>query len=220
METNDVFYKPLIANISLFLPTILTSLFFIVVGLILSQIAFSLILSLITLLKLERILVKIKLATDKEISFWTIVFAQIVRWSVLTIFIVTAIQVLGLSQLNTVLTGLIVVIPNILISIFILFAGVMIANLVTLYLQNRARATKLTIMHFMAGISRWVILFFTIITILNQLGIAQELIHILFMGIVFALSLSFGLAFGLGGKETAAEILQEIKGELKKKKLS
>jgi hypothetical protein len=42
---------------------------------------------------------------------------------------------------------------------------------------------------------------FTVMAILNQLQIADELVQTIFMGVVFALSLGLGLAFGLGGKD-------------------
>jgi hypothetical protein len=46
--------------------------------------------------------------------------------------------------------------------------------------------------------------------VLNQLRIAEELVQTLFMGIVFALSLAAGLAFGLGGRETASRYLDKL----------
>jgi hypothetical protein len=42
----------------------------------------------------------------------------------------------------------------------------------------------------------------------NQLGIATTLINTLFMAVVGAVALALGLAFGLGGRETAAQIVR------------
>ena len=58
-------------------------------------------------------------------------------------------------------------------------------------------------------------MFFTVLVVLNQLGVAQDLVRILFTGIVAMLSLAGGLAFGLGGKELAKELLDELKNKLK-----
>ena len=49
---------------------------------------------------------------------------------------------------------------------------------------------------------------FTIIVAVNQLGIATTLINTMLVGLVGALALAFGLAFGLGGRERAAQILE------------
>jgi hypothetical protein len=45
---------------------------------------------------------------------------------------------------------------------------------------------------------------------LNQLQIAEEMVQTLFMGIVFELSLALGLAFGLGGKESARGFIEHV----------
>jgi hypothetical protein len=58
-------------------------------------------------------------------------------------------------------------------------------------------------------------MFFTILVVLNQLGVAQDLIRILFTGIVALLALAGGLAFGLGGQTAAKEILEEVRNKLK-----
>jgi hypothetical protein len=50
---------------------------------------------------------------------------------------------------------------------------------------------------------------FAVVVAVNQIGIATELVNTLFMAIVGALALGVGLAFGLGGRETAAQILSK-----------
>jgi hypothetical protein len=56
------------------------------------------------------------------------------------------------------------------------------------------------------------VLAFSIMAVLNQLRIADELVEILFMGIVFALSLGAGLAFGLGGRDAAGKYINNMTG--------
>ena len=51
---------------------------------------------------------------------------------------------------------------------------------------------------------------FAVLVAINQLGIAADLINILFIGFVAALSLAFGLAFGLGGRDVAAQVTQDF----------
>ena len=48
---------------------------------------------------------------------------------------------------------------------------------------------------------------FGIVVAVNQIGIAQTLVNTLFMGLVGALALAAGLAFGLGGRDTAGQIV-------------
>jgi len=52
---------------------------------------------------------------------------------------------------------------------------------------------------------------FCYLAALNQLKVAQNLITILFQGFVVMLAIAGGLAFGLGGKEYARELLERLK---------
>jgi hypothetical protein len=45
--------------------------------------------------------------------------------------------------------------------------------------------------------------------ILNQLGIARDIVNILFTAIVGAVALGLALAFGLGGRDVARELLEQ-----------
>lgn len=218
MINNTAFYDTLLSNSFSYLPNILLALLFLIVGLIVGQLVYRFLHSFLMLIKIDLFFTKLKVASESTVHSWVEAFAQIVKWSLVTIFAVTGIQVLGLSQINTLLTGLVFYIPNILISVFILFLGVVAAQVVSRVLHSWADKSHLTIAYLSGSISSSIILFFTALIVLNQLGIAQELIKILFMGIVFALALSIGLAFGLGGKDTAKEILDEVKIQLQRKK--
>ena len=50
---------------------------------------------------------------------------------------------------------------------------------------------------------------FAVIIAINQIGIATNLVDTLFIGVVAALALAFGLAFGLGGRDVAAQLTQD-----------
>ena len=47
----------------------------------------------------------------------------------------------------------------------------------------------------------------------SQIGVAATLINILFTGVVAAVALAFALAFGLGGREEAARVLRDWRGQ-------
>jgi len=49
---------------------------------------------------------------------------------------------------------------------------------------------------------------FTIVVAVNQLGIAQTLVNTLFMAVVGSVAIAVALAFGLGGRDTAAEMVR------------
>jgi hypothetical protein len=49
---------------------------------------------------------------------------------------------------------------------------------------------------------------FAVVMAVNQIGIAANLVNTLFIGVVGAFALAFGLAFGLGGRDVAAQLTQ------------
>jgi hypothetical protein len=62
----------------------------------------------------------------------------------------------------------------------------------------------------LAAVTKVSVWAFTIVVAVNQVGIATELINTLLIGVVGALALASGLAFGLGGRDRAAEILDRL----------
>ena len=69
--------------------------------------------------------------------------------------------------------------------------------------------------HIAGAIVRWSIWVFAIFAILLQLGIVEDLVRTIIQGIVALIVIAGGIAFGLGGKDVAAEILQNLKKKLK-----
>ena len=62
---------------------------------------------------------------------------------------------------------------------------------------------------FAGSMAKWAIWIFAIIIALSELGIAPAFMQILFTGIIAMLAIAGGLAFGLGGKEAAAKVLNK-----------
>jgi hypothetical protein len=60
----------------------------------------------------------------------------------------------------------------------------------------------------LATVARVAVWAFAIVIAVNQIGVAETLVNTLFMAIVGALAHALGLAFGLGGRETEAEIVR------------
>jgi hypothetical protein len=60
----------------------------------------------------------------------------------------------------------------------------------------------------LATIARVAVWAFAVVVAVNQIGVAATLVNTLFMAVVGALALALGLAFGLGGRETAAQIVR------------
>jgi hypothetical protein len=60
----------------------------------------------------------------------------------------------------------------------------------------------------LAGIAQYAIIGFAVVAAVDQLGIAETVVNTLFTLTIGALALAFGLAFGLGGQQVAAQMTQ------------
>lgn len=137
---------------------------------------------------------------------------MLVKWFVIIAFAVVAFDVLGLEAVNTFMRDVVLAyLPQVFAAGFILFVGVFVANLAknVLMAALRSSGTKYNI-EFIGKAVYGLVIAFTLMAVLTQLQIADELINTLFMGIVFALSLGTGLAFGLGGRDAAGRYIDRM----------
>lgn len=150
---------------------------------------------------LERIGFKLKLSTT---------IGWMVKWFLYAVALVAAADILQLSQISEFLRSIVLYIPNVIIAVVILIVGTLISNFVQTLVKETALAAKIEIAQFLSDVSRWAIIVFTVMAAMIQLNVATELTQILFMGFVFMISLAGGIAFGLGGKDKAQEIIDKL----------
>jgi hypothetical protein len=137
--------------------------------------------------------------------------AKIVFWFVFLVFLIPAVDALGLTSVSSLLGQLIAYIPNVFVAILILFLGTLAATFVADLVRGATASANIGNANVFANIARYAILGFVAIIALEQLQIAPAILNILFTAIVGALALAFGLAFGLGGRESAQRWL--MRGE-------
>ena len=134
--------------------------------------------------------------------------ADIAKWFVRLIVLVVAFDALGLPAVSAVLQQFLLWIPNLVVAVIVLVIAGLAANALGNLVRGSTAQAGLGNPDLLATIARVAVWGFGIVVAVNQLGIAQTLINTLFMGFIGALALAAGLAFGLGGRETAAQIVQ------------
>ena len=140
---------------------------------------------------------------------------SIVRWFFIIVFLVAAVDVLGLQQLNIFLSDVVLVyLPNVVVAALVLVAGALIAETMQRVVTGSVKAAHLPSSGLLGGITKWAIWLFAILAALFQLGIAGPLVQTLFMGLIAMLSLAGGLAFGLGGKDAAARYIEKLREDI------
>jgi len=142
---------------------------------------------------------------------------EIIQWVLMIIALLLAVDVLGprFSQFADFLATVVLWLPNIVVAVAIFIVAVIIADYLAKLMRAWAEGMNVAGGHIIEVIVRWAVWVFAIVAILLQLGIATSLVMLLVSGVVYFLVIAGGLAFGLGGKEVAADILQNLYKKLK-----
>jgi hypothetical protein len=132
----------------------------------------------------------------------------VAKWFIRLVALVVAFDALGLPAVSDVLRQLLLWLPNVVVALVVLVIAGLVANALSSIVRGAAAEGGLKNPDFLARLSSGLIWAFGIVVAVNQIGIATTLINTLFMAVVGALALALGLAFGLGGRDTASEIVR------------
>ena len=140
----------------------------------------------------------------------------LIEWFVIIVFLVASLDVLGLTQVNDFLNQVVLLyLPQVIVAVLILLVSVVIASAMQKVVVGTAMAAGVRSANFLGSVTKWAIWIFAVLMALFQLGIAAPFVPTLFTGFIVALSLAFGLSFGLGGQQAAAGFIERMREEIK-----
>jgi small-conductance mechanosensitive channel len=139
----------------------------------------------------------------------------IVKWVLVIVFLLAAVEILGFVQFAGFLKSVLAYLPNVIVAALIFVVTVIVVDIVEKVVRVAVESIKVGYGQMVSAVIKWSIWVFAIIMILYQLGIGRPFMETLFTGLVAMLVISLGIAFGLGGKDVAAEILQDLRRKLK-----
>lgn len=197
-----------------YFPQFLAGLLLLIVGIIVANIINHLIIGFFNIINLNKLAKDSNLTID--IHVWPKLIGELFRWTVLILFLVAAVETWGIHKVSDVLNQLLLYLPNVFVAVFIGLVGVVIANLIYDLVCHSTKSIGASSAGSLATFARYAILIFTGLVVLHQLGVAADLIRILFTGIVVMLALAGGLAFGLGGQDMAKKLLEDLYEKMKK----
>lgn len=181
-------------------PSIFLALILVAVGIFLANLACALLAAVLVSCDLDG---KVNAIVGGKKPFsMTKIITEVVKYLVIVFFVVQALSTLNLGVLSSVGTAIIAYLPNVLAALIVAVAAFVGYRIVENKLGDKCRmcatATKTGIVVLAA--------FF----ILSQLGIASTLVNTAFTVILCAAGVAAALAFGLGGREFAAKLLDKI----------
>ncbi len=140
---------------------------------------------------------------------------SIIKWVLFIVFLWITLNTWGLTHFANFMERIIEYIPNVVVASLIFVVAVILADFLAKIIVASTEKAKFTHTHLAGEIVRWAIWIFALFAVLIELGIARELLSILFTGIVALIVLAGGIAFGLGGKDVAGDLLKDLKRKLK-----
>jgi hypothetical protein len=134
--------------------------------------------------------------------------ATLVKWFVRLIVLVTAFDALGLPAVSQVLQQILLWLPNLIVALVVLVIAGLAATALSNLVRGATAESGLGNPKLLATIARVAVWAFAIVVAVDQIGIATTIVNPLFMATVGSVAVAVALAFGLGGRETAGQIVQ------------
>lgn len=137
------------------------------------------------------------------------ILATLAKYFIFLIFVQAAANVVGIPQLTEIINRIILFIPNVMVAMAIIVVGSLIAKFLSGLVRSSVSELGVGNPNLLATLTNYIIIGFAVIAAIDQLGIAATLVNTLLIGLIGSVALAIGLAFGLGGREVAAQITQK-----------
>ena len=209
-------YETFFNELASFLPNLIGALLILIIGWIIAKLVKTAAVRLLKLIRLDVVIEKAKIdqflkdgGSEKSAID---ILGGITYWLIMLIVILAGLNTLGLGVASELFNQIILYIPNVIVAVLALIFGVFlagfIAQVVTSYLSNVGIENAAVV----GAIAKYAIIFFVVSLSLSlsQLNIGDELVSNAFLLLFGSVCLALGLAFGLGGKEWAAKMIDKV----------
>jgi hypothetical protein len=197
-----------------FVPQLLAAMLLLFVGWLLANVARTGVTKLLDLLHFDRLAEKTGIEAflkqgNLDVSLSRLL-AKLVYWIIIFIVMVTVANSLGLHMVADLFNKIVLYIPNIIVAILVLVFGILVARFINrmmfAYLNNIGVQGALTL----STLAEYGVIVFVVFVALEQLEIGTNLLTAAFQIGFGAIGLAFALAFGLGGREWAANVIKKL----------
>jgi small-conductance mechanosensitive channel len=202
-----------------FLPNLIGATLILVIGWIVGMLVALIIDRLFRIIGLQTLFEKAKVEDvlkkgnlDKDA---TALLSGVGKWIVYLVSFIAAANTLKLPDVARFLDMILAYVPSVVAAGAILLLGMVLAYFLANVVKGSLAAAGFSMAETVSVVVRYAIIIFTILAVLSQLGLAESLIRTMFIGLVAFLAIAGGLAFGLGGKDTAQDFLEKLRKELK-----
>lgn len=221
VAVSDIIQSSLLAlwqNVAGFLPRLVGALAVFFVGWLIAALLGRLVKHLVKLLHVDRGLESVGFRSIWERSGFklnsALFFAELVKWFFIVVFLLAAADILGLTQVAEFLRSVVLYIPNVIVAAIVMIIGLLVAGFLGSLVRGSAKAAGLLSANTLAELTHWAVVVFSLLIALTQLNVADEVVRIVIIGIIAASAIAVGLAFGLGGRSHADDLISKLKKRL------
>ena len=204
-------FVEMLGKIKEFVPTLSSAFLLLVVGLLLAKFLHDISLRIFKDLHVDKFSDKVGLSTIIHNGGIKAkpsdLISSLIYIMMIVMFLIMTLEVIGLRVVSDLVHDLVSYVPQVISSVFVLVLGMVLAKVMASIVYTVAQNMHLPKAKLHADISYWAIIIYAAKMCIEELGLGMLLtgpvLHIIFAGVVLALA----LAFGLGGKDSAAKYL-------------
>ena len=205
-----------------FIPSLLGAIIIFIVGVLVGKVVGKAITQLVAVLKVDKLFESaganefmnragLKLSASRFVG-------GVVKWFIIIVFLMASLQIVGLTDVNNFLSQAVLpYLPRVVIVAIILIIATVIADAMKKLVVASSKAANISSANMLGSITHYAIWAFAFIIALSELGIATAFMQILFTGLIAALAIALGLSFGLGGKEAASRVIENVSRDMSSK---
>jgi hypothetical protein len=220
LALKDSFYS-VFENIVMYVPNIIVAVFLFVIGWFLASWIGKLVAALVSSLKVDDALGATGLRDLATRAGFGLNIGKalglFVKWTLIIIVATVAFDMIGLSQINESLVQILGYVPNIIVAAVVLMITALVAEFVEKVSTGSAKAAGVRKAGIFGIVARYFVWIVGITTALSQLQVADVVVALfqsVLTGVVAAVAIALGIAFGLGGKEAAARYIARVEKDV------
>ncbi|MDD2370390.1 MAG: mechanosensitive ion channel [Firmicutes bacterium] len=201
-------------RIIIFLPNIFVALAILILGVFIAKLAGNLLVSILSSVGADKVTGKLITTDAESVKNFSLskAIGGLVKYIIILLFLVEAINVLKLDVLRQVGDGIISYLPYAISGIIIMGGAIFLGNWAESLIIKKFPNAK----GYALG-AKWLIVALAVFMTLNQLGIATSIVNAAFIIVLGAFAVAFAVAFGIGGKKFAGNLLAKLEESMENK---
>lgn len=206
-------------DLGAFLPNLIVAFIFLIIGWIVAKVLRGVTVRVLRILRIDVVAERAGIEDfllKGGVRFTAVtLIAAIIYWAIIFIVFLAVLHTLGLGIAADLFNRVLLYLPNVIVAIALLIFGTLFAQFVQSALYTYLNNVGVSGSRLVSGIAKYAIIIFVVSISLEQLAIGGDILVSAFQIAFGALCLALALAFGLGGRDWAARVIDNMTKKMK-----